>query len=339
MIKLLFRLLRQGWGLASPKKSVFQLFPTKKQALYNFSQCFSIFPKPVFQETVALSPSCQFQLPEDSPTTRFCKWAQHVVDDIGGQLEKLDTMVNEKEGDKKEEDTVIRQAMALTECARPLSPRCLDRLLSGEALDKNADEDNSGNTAPGFAKDASPNVSEAPAPAPVIEIEEADPLVVENALKTPDRKKESPKSPEANHDASEPEEALQSKPARGKRAPLASRDASKGKKPGRGSKNKEVQVEPEQKGEQKKPPKAKAKAKGKAKAAAKKTDSARGAGVKKVEKTKLKKRAEKKEIPETKESNKDDGKEQSEPKEKAEPEELLKKKLHSVPWHLERCFV
>ena len=334
MIKLLLRLLRQGWGLASPKKSVFQLFPTKQQALYNFSQCFSIFPKPVFQETVALSPSCQFQLPEDSPTTRFCKWAQHVVDDIDGQLERLDTMVNEKEGDKKEEDTAIRQAMALTECARPLSPRCLDRLLSGEALDKNADKDNSGNTAPGFAKDASPNVSEAPAPAPLIEIEEADPLVVENALKTPDQKKT--KSPEANHDASEPEEALQSKPARGKSAPLASRDASKGKKPGRGSKNTEVQVEPEQKGAQKKPPKAKAKAKGKAKAAAKKT--APGTGVK-VEKTKLKKRAEKKEIPETKESNKDNGKEQSEPKEKAEPEELLKKKLHSVPWHLEKCFL
>ena len=271
-------------GLSKPKEISFSTFSNKKQALYTFSQCFSIFPKPVFQETVALSPSCQFQLPEDSPTTRFCKWAQHVVDDIGGQLEKLDTMVNEKEGDKKEEDTVIQLAMALTECARPLSPRCLDRLLSGEALDKNADEDNSGNTAPGFAKDASSNVSEAPAPAPFVEIEEADPLVVENALKTPDRKKESPKSPEANHDASEPEEALQSKPARGKRAPLASRDASKGKKPGRGSKNKEVQVEPEQKGAQKKTPKAKAKAKGKAKAAAKKTDSARGAGVKKVEK-------------------------------------------------------
>ena len=366
--------------------------------VFNFNQSVPVFPKAVFQETIALSPNCQFQLPEDSPDTRLRKWARHMADDIDGQLKKLDTVVmklEEKEGEKKEENAVIQQALALTECARPLSPRCLKRLCSQEAMDKNADEDSKGKTAPGFAMDASPNINEepapaasieiekaqpievevedalmtgtsfekaqpievedalmtpeaaAPAPAPRMEIEKPQPIEVEDGLMTSDQKKESLKSTEANHVVPRPEQDLQSKPARGKRTPLVDQDASKAKKNDKGDKE-EIQVEPGAKEKptsevkpaskraQKTPPAAKAKTKANAKGKAKTTkkrDTARGAGAKKVEKAQPKKSpGKKKNIPETKEADREEGKQQ------AEPEDLLKKKLHSVPWHLEHFF-
>ena len=95
-------------------------------------------------------------------------------------------------------------------------------------------------------------------------------------------------------------------------------------------------MKPASKRAQKTPPAAKAKTKANAKGKAKTTkkrDTARGAGAKKVEKAQPKKSpGKKKNIPETKEADREEGKQQ------AEPEDLLKKKLHSVPWHLEHFF-
>eukprot|EP00435_Cladocopium_sp_Y103_P010918 s2091_g2.t2 len=213
-------------------------------------------PAAAKSETVQLSPNCQFKLPEDSPTTRFCKWAQHVADDIGDQLEKLDTMVTElekKEENNEEEQKVMREAAALTECARPLSPRCLDRLLSEEAMKMNADKDGSSKTAPA----AEPCMEVEPE---VVDDNSPD-MEVENALKTPDREKEPLKSPEVKPTVPAPADALPSKGNRGKRAPLMAlvlggQDTDKAKEHDK-EKNNEPQVEPVEKasptGAQKKP--------------------------------------------------------------------------------------